>query len=66
MALIGVHVERPVRPGALVRGDGMTMVLHFTCQSALWREVESKESTLPPKFTTCAHHMMGTSTSRMF
>ena len=35
MAHVGVHVERPVRPGALVRGDGMTVVLHFTCQSSL-------------------------------
>ena len=35
MALIGVHVERPVRPGALVCGDGVIMVLHFTCQFAL-------------------------------
>jgi hypothetical protein len=33
MAHVGVHVERTVRPGALVRGDGTTMVLHFMCHS---------------------------------
>lgn len=32
MAHVGVRVERTVRPGPLARGDGVTMVLHFTCQ----------------------------------
>ena len=51
MALIGVHVERPVRPGALVRGDEVTVVLpsHVNLRLTVpvpWQTVEQLRNTV--------------------